>query len=59
MGTPDNMSQDARAGFEKLVARLDDLEAGDVESGSFNWEDGSWEGEEEKSFARYVTNTCP
>ena len=34
-------------------------EAGDVESGSFNWEDGSWEGEEEKSFARYVTNTCP
>ncbi|MCP3420210.1 hypothetical protein [Nocardioides pinisoli] len=59
VGTPDNMSADARQGFEKLVARLEDLEANDVESGDFNWEDGDWENEEEKSFARYVTNTCP
>ena len=58
-GTPDNMSDEARAGFEKLVARIDGLESGDVDSGSFNWDDGAWEGEEEKSFANYVTNTCP
>ena len=59
VGTPDNMSPDARAGFEKLVARLDDLEAGDVGSGDLNWQDGDWENDEEKSFAHYVTNTCP
>jgi hypothetical protein len=59
VGTPDNMSPDARAGFEKLVDRLEDMEAGDVEEGSFNWEDGDWEDDEETSFARYVTNTCP
>src|SRR5690349_6673245 len=50
-GTPDNMSAEARAGFEKLVSRIDDLESGDVDSGSFNWSDGAWEGDEEKSFA--------
>ena len=59
VGTPDNMSPEARAGFEKLVGRLQGLKADDVEDGGFNWEDGDWEGEEEKSFARYVTNTCP
>ena len=59
VGTPPNMSPDARAGFEKLVARLDGLEAGDVDEGSFNWEDGDWENDEEASFANYVTNTCP
>jgi hypothetical protein len=59
VGTPDNMSTDARAGFEKLVARLADMDAGDVETGDFNWQDGDWENEEEKSFARYVANTCP
>jgi hypothetical protein len=59
VGTPDNMSPAARSGFEKLVARLEEMEAGDVEEGSFNWEDGDWENDEEKSFARYVTNTCP
>jgi hypothetical protein len=59
VGTPDNMSADARAGFEKLVARLEDMEADDVETGGFNWQDGDWENDEEKSFARYVTNTCP
>ena len=59
VGTPDNMSADARAGFEKLVARLADLDADDVETGEFNWQDGAWENEEEKSFAQYVTNTCP
>ena len=53
------MSADARAGFEKLVARLADLGADDVETGEFNWHDGAWENEEEKSFAQYVTNTCP
>jgi len=58
-GTPDNMSAEARAGFEKLVSRIDGLESGDVDEGSFNWDDGAWEGEEEKSFANYVTNTCP
>lgn len=59
VGTPDNMSADARGGFEKLVARLADMDADDVETGDFNWQDGDWENEEEKSFARYVTNTCP
>lgn len=59
VGTPDNMSLDAREGFEKLVARLEDLEAGDVEDRGFNWQDGDWENEAETSFARYVTNTCP
>ena len=58
-GTPDNMSVEARAGFEKLVSRIDGLESGDVDSGSFNWSDGAWDGDEEKSFANYVTNTCP
>ena len=58
-GTPDNMSPEARAGFEKLIDRLEGLEAGDVESGAFNWDDGAWEKDEEKSFANYVTNTCP
>ena len=59
VGTPDNMSAGARAGCEKLVARLADLDADDVETGEFNWQDGAWENEEEKSFAQYVTNTCP
>lgn len=53
------MSAEARAGFEKLVSRIDGLESGDVDEGSFNWDDGAWEGEEETSFANYVTNTCP
>ena len=58
-GTPDNMSAEA-SGFEKLVRRIDpSLESGDVDQGSFNWDDGAWEGEEEKAFANYVTNTCP
>ncbi|MCY4728037.1 hypothetical protein NYO98_17270 [Nocardioides sp. STR2] len=59
VGTPDNMSADARAGFEAFIDRLEGLEAGDIESGSFNWEDGAWEDDEETSFAHYVTNTCP
>ena len=59
VGTPDNMSADARAGFDKLVARLEDMEAGDVEDRSFNWQDGDWENDAETSFARYVANTCP
>ena len=59
VGTPDNMSAEGRAGFEKLISRLEGLEPGDVESGAFNWEDGDWENDEEKSFANYVTNTCP
>jgi hypothetical protein len=59
VGTPDNMSPDARAGFEELLARLEDMDAGDVEGRGFNWQDGDWEDDEEKSFARYVTNTCP
>ncbi len=59
VGTPDNMSPAARSGFEKLIARLEEMEAGDVEERGFNWEDGDWENDEEKSFARYVTNTCP
>jgi hypothetical protein len=59
VGTPDNMSPAARSGFEKLIARLEEMEAGDVEGRGFNWEDGDWENDEEKSFARYVTNTCP
>ena len=59
VGTPDNMSAEARAGFEKFVGRLEGLEGGDVEEGSFNWQDGDWEDDEEKSFANYVTNTCP
>lgn len=59
VGTPDNMSEAARSGFERLIDRLEEMEAGDVQEGSFNWEDGDWENDEEKSFARYVTNTCP
>lgn len=59
VGTPDNMSVAARSGFEKLIARLEEMEAGDVEDGAFNWQDGDWENDEEMSFARYVTNTCP
>ena len=59
VGTPDNMSPDARAGFEKLIARLEDMDAGDVEDRGFNWQDGDWENDAETSFARYVTNTCP
>lgn len=59
VGTPDNMSAAARSGFEKLIARLEEMEAGDVEDGAFNWQDGDWENDEETSFARYVTNTCP
>lgn len=58
-GTPDNMSAEARAGFEKLVGRIDGLESGDVDEGSFNWDDGAWEDEEGRSFANYTTNTCP
>lgn len=59
VGTPDNMSQDARAGFEKLVERLDGMGTSDVEGGGFNWQDGDWENDAEKSFADYVANTCP
>jgi hypothetical protein len=59
VGTPANMSPDARAGFESLVARLEGMESSDVEAGSYNWQDGDWENDEERSFARYVTNTCP
>ena len=59
VGTPDNMSEEARVGFEKLVDRLADMEADDVGSGSLNWQAGDWEDDEEKSFANYVTNSCP
>ena len=58
VGTPDNMSPDARAGFEKLIARLQDMDAGDVEDRGFNWQDEDWENDAETAFARYVTNTC-
>ena len=58
-GTPDNMSEDARVGFERFVERVGDLESGDVRDGSFNWQDENWENVEETSFANYVTNTCP
>jgi hypothetical protein len=57
VGTPDNMSSEARAGFEKFIAHLEDMEAGDV-TGGFNWLDGDSEYDEEKSFADYMTNTC-
>lgn len=56
VGTPENMSSNARAGFEKFVDRLDDMEGGDMSS--FNWEQGDWENPEEKAFAEFVTNTC-
>lgn len=59
VGTPDNMSEDARVGFERFVGRVGDLESGDVRDGSFNWQDDDWENVEETSFADYVTNTCP
>lgn len=59
VGTPDNMSPDARSGFEKLIVRLEGMDAGDVEERGFNWQDGDWENDEETAFARYVTNTCP
>lgn len=59
VGTPDNMSEDARVGFERFVERVGDLESGDVRDGSFNWQDENWENVEETSFADYVTNTCP
>lgn len=57
VGTPANMSTDAREGFEKFIDRIDDLDGGDM--GSFGWGDsGAWEGEAEESFANYVTNSC-
>jgi hypothetical protein len=57
VGTPENMSADARVGFEKFLDRLHDIDGGEVPSG--NWEDGDWENEEEKRFAQFVNNTCP
>ena len=59
VGTPDNISPEARAGFEKLVERLEGMDAGDVGDRSLNWDAGDWENDEETSFARYVANTCP
>ena len=56
VGTPENISPEARAGFEKFLDRLDDMDGGDMSS--FNWEEGEWENEEEKRFAQFVTNTC-
>ena len=57
VGTPENMSIDAREGFEAFVDRIDDLEGGDM--GTFGWGEGTaWEGDAEKAFGDYVTNTC-
>ncbi|WP_325605588.1 hypothetical protein [Nocardioides sp.] len=58
VGTPENMSSEARVGFERFVDRADDLEASDVEGGSLNWVYGNWENDEEKAFAHFMTNTC-
>ena len=59
VGTPDNMSAEARSGFEKFIARLEGLDAGDVRSGEFNLQEGDLGDDEQVSFARYVINTCP
>jgi hypothetical protein len=58
VGTPENISPDARVGFERFLDRLDDIDGGDVETMQFNWEEGAWENAEEKAFGQYMTNTC-
>ena len=57
VGTPENVSSEARAGFETFADRADDPEAGDVEGGSLNWAYGSGENDEENAFAHCMTNT--
>ncbi|QIK74846.1 hypothetical protein [Nocardioides piscis] len=59
VGTPDNMSAEARSGFEEFVDRIDDLEGGDLDSMTWDWQGEDWESDEAKAVARYVTNTCP
>ena len=56
VGTPDNMSANARAGFERFVDRLDDIDGGTM--ATFNWDYGDWENTEEKAFAEFMANTC-
>lgn len=56
VGTPENMSDDARAGFEKFVARIDDIEGGDI--AGMGWDGDNPDGDAEKGFSNYVTNAC-
>ena len=58
VGTPENMSQEARGGFEKAVDRLHDLEGDDVDPMIFNWQGEDWQNDEVQSFAHYIANTC-
>lgn len=58
VGTPANISADGRAGYEKFVARISDVDGDDMSSDAPGWQAGDWEGEEEKAFAAYTTNTC-
>ena len=50
------MSENARAGFERFVDRIDDIDGGEVATG--NWQFGDWENAEEKAFGEFMTNTC-
>jgi hypothetical protein len=56
VGTPENMSDDARAGFEKFVDRIDDIEGGDI--ASMGWDGDNPDGDAETGFSNYVTNAC-
>ena len=56
VGTPENMSDDAREGFEKFVGRIDDIDGGDMSE--FGWDGANAEGDAEKAFSNFVSNTC-
>jgi hypothetical protein len=58
VGTPENMSAEARGGFEKAVARLHDMEGGDVDTMILDWQGEDWQNDEVQSFAHYIANTC-
>ena len=59
VGTPENISSEARTGFEKLVERAGDVDEGDVEDRTFNTDGMGGTDGPEKAFSNYVTNTCP
>ncbi len=58
VGTPENMSPDARAGFEKAVDRLDDLEGGEVDDMVWDWQGEDHQSKEAEVFRNYMSNTC-
>ena len=58
VGTPENVTPDARAGFEKFVDRFVDIDGGDMPSFDGDEHLMDPKDDEESVLLDYVTNTC-